>query len=316
MGLQSSLAFLGVLVFGAALSAGVAARFTRPVRRLDAAIHSLSAGDLHARVDVRGKDEVARLGAAFNEMARSLHAHRQREREMTRREKLSALGQLAAGVAHDVRNPLHSMALTLQHLAQAARPESEAKQQEFDESVSVIREEIGRLDELVANFLRFTRAEARQRTVVEPGQLVNETVRLVEKEAARRSVVIRTDVAKGLPDALVDAEGLRSALLNLVLNAFEAMPGGGELLLRASCDGEAFEIEVRDDGRGIEAELQEQVFDFAYTTKDGGHGLGLAMVHQVIVEDHGGEVELDSSVGEGTRIVLRLPVEADAEHGA
>ncbi|MCI0406949.1 MAG: HAMP domain-containing protein, partial [Acidobacteria bacterium] len=114
--------FLGILVLGTILSAGLAARFTRPVRRLDAGIRRLAEGDLDVRVEAEGGDEVGRLGRAFNEMADRLRASRQREADVRRREKLSALGRMAAGVAHDVRNPLHSIGLTLQNLQETARP--------------------------------------------------------------------------------------------------------------------------------------------------------------------------------------------------
>ena len=115
---QSLFVFLGVFVVGMVLSTGLATRFTRPVRKLDAGIRRLSGGDLDVVIDARGSDEIGRLAATFNEMAAKLRATREREKDMVRREKLSALGRLAAGVAHDVRNPLHSIGLTLQHAAE------------------------------------------------------------------------------------------------------------------------------------------------------------------------------------------------------
>jgi len=304
---RSLFLFLGVFLVGTALSAGVAARFTRPIRRLDSGLRRLSEGDLEARVDVRGHDEVARLGGAFNEMTRKLRDHRERSREMTRREKLSAIGRLAAGVAHDVRNPLHSIGLTLQHLQEAGRPEGGERAVEFDRSVEIIRGEIRRLDQLVANFLRFTASEAQARQLVDLGELLDETVRLIKKEAEWRNVEVQLDVDDDVPQIAADGEALRSSILNLVLNSFEAMPDGGQLVLRLRAGEGEVSLEVADDGVGIDPEEQERVFEFAYTTREGGNGLGLAMVHQCVVEEHGGRVSLESRPGEGTRVTLALP---------
>jgi signal transduction histidine kinase len=304
---RSGFVFLGVFVLGTALSAGLATRFTRPVRQLDAALHRLSEGDLDVRVPVRGRDEMARLGKAFNEMAARLRAGREQAREMTRREKLSSLGRLAAGVAHDVRNPLHSIGLTLQHLQEACGPESDDRRRDFDRSLAIIREEIHRLDKLVANFLTFARGDRREREPVGLPELVRETARLVEKEAERRGVRVEI-VAEPVPAVPADVESVRASILNLVLNSFEAMPEGGVLRMRVFATGGEVTLEVADTGRGIPETDRERVFEFAYTTRDGGHGLGLAMVHQVVVEEHGGRVSLDSRPGEGTRVSLVFPV--------
>jgi signal transduction histidine kinase len=277
------------------------------VRRLDAAIRRLADGDLDVRVDVRGRDEVARLGRAFNEMARSLRASRQRARDVVRREKHAALGRLAAGVAHDVRNPLHSIGLTLQHLSDTCRPEAGERAAEFDQAVDVMRGEIRRLDRLVGNFLRFAGGEARERRPVGLAQLLRDTADVVRKEAEWRGVELAVDPGPVEAVVEVDAEAVRSSLLNLVLNSFEAMPDGGRLSLALSAGDAEAAIEVADTGVGIPDADRDRVFDFAFTTRDGGSGLGLAMVYQCIVEDHGGRIDLDSAPGRGTRVRLVLP---------
>jgi len=305
---RSLLLFLGVFVVGMALSTGVASRFTRPIRKLDSGIRRLSDGDLDVKVDVDQKGEIGRLAHTFNEMARKLRANREREREMVRREKLSALGRLAAGVAHDVRNPLHSIGLTLQHLDETARPEGQEQSVEFDRAVGIIRGEIRRLDQIVGDFLSFAKSERRDRSPIDLGPLVEETVRLVRSESDRRRVSIEVSIDESLPAVSVDGEAIRSAILNLILNSFEAMPEGGSLAISLRVEGSEIVLEVADTGEGIPEEEQEHVFDFAYTTRESGHGLGLAMVHHCVVEEHGGRVALDSSPGKGTRVSIALPL--------
>ena len=308
--------FLGVLVVGTGLSGALAHRFTRPVRRLDTAIHRLAEGDLSAQVETDGRDEVGRLGLAFNDMAAKLRASRERERELMRRERLAALGRLAAGVAHDVRNPLHSIGLTLQHIREACAPDSTDARREFDRSIEVIRAEIRRLDELVSDFLRFARSEQRSREATDLGELLVAVSQLVATEAERRRVAVTVDVAPGMAPLQADPGAVRSAVLNLVMNGFEAMPDGGELALSARDRGDRVAVEVRDTGVGIPLEEQENVFDFGYTTRDGGHGLGMAMVHHVVVEEHGGHVALESRPGDGTTVRLELPRSAAATEPA
>lgn len=310
---KSLLLFVSVLVVGSGLAAGFAHRFTLPARRLDAGIRRLSAGDIGVEVEVRGDDEMARLGKAFNEMAAELAKSREREREMARREKLAALGRLAAGVAHDVRNPLHSIGLTVQHLQETCRPERDDARREFDHATTLIRGEIKRLDQLIANFLGFATARAGERSALSVRELFSEVARLVEREAARRQARLEVAVAPDVPAIAVDAAAMRSAVLNLVLNSLEAVSEGGRVTLSARREGEGVVAEVSDDGRGIPEEDRERVFEYGFTTRGDGHGLGLAMVHQVVVEDHGGSVSLESQAGVGTTVTMRLPAASGVE---
>lgn len=304
---RSLFLLLGVFVVGSVLSAGLATRFTRPIRRLDAGIRSLSEGDLDVEVEVRGKDEIARLSGAFNEMTRKLRAARERSREVVRKEKLSALGRLAAGVAHDVRNPLHSIGLTLQHLTETGRPRDADRAVEFDRSLEIIRGEIRRLDQLVGNFLSFATSDRNQKQEVDLAELLRETARLVAKEAEWRKVDVVVRIDESDPVVHGDGEALRSSILNLVLNSFEAMPEGGRLGLHLASGDDGVTLEVTDTGTGIPEADQDRVFDFAYTTREKGSGLGLAMVHQYVVEEHGGRVSLESRPEEGTRVRVVLP---------
>ena len=308
--------FLGVFAVGVVLSTGLASRFTRPIRKLDAGFRRLSEGDLDVRVDVGGKDEIGRLSRAFNEMAGKLRASRDQGRELMRREKLSALGRMAAGVAHDVRNPLHSIGLTLQHLRETARPVEDERATEFDRSLEIIRGEIHRLDKVVGSFLSFARSEQGEREPTDLGDLLRETELLVQKEAERRNVDLVLEIDAETPPVPADAEALRSAVLNLVLNSFEAMPEGGKLVLGLTREDDRVVIEISDTGEGIPKEHQEHVFDFAYTTREGGNGLGLAMVHHCVVEGHGGQVSLDSEPGQGTRVRMALPIQPTSDGGA
>lgn len=310
---RSLFLFFGVFIVGTALSAGLATRFTRPIRKLDSGIRRLTDGDLDARVEVRGKGEVARVSRAFNEMTRRLRENRDRSRELVRKEKLSALGRLAAGVAHDVRNPLHSIGLTLQHLHDTGRPVEAGRASEFDRSLEIIRGEIRRLDRLVGSFLTFAGNEHRERRMVDLEELVRETANLVRKEAEWRNIEIALEIDSPVSEVSADPESIRSAILNLVLNSFEAMPRGGKLAITLESRQEELVLEVSDSGEGIPPADQERVFDFGHTTREAGNGLGLATVHHCIVVEHGGRVALDSRPGEGTRVRLTLPLRREGE---
>jgi signal transduction histidine kinase len=228
------------------------------------------------------------------------------EQEMLRRllrsERLAAVGTMAAGLAHEVRNPLNSASLQLTLLERRlARGEGAA---EVLPIAAIIKSEIDRLDRLVRDFLAFSQPRPLDVKDVDVGTLVAGIAGLIAPVAEAGGVELATEVAPALPPIAGDAERLRQVLLNLTRNAIEAMHGpGGHLTLRAHGDGEMVELDVEDDGPGFSEELP--VFDAFFTTKEQGTGLGLSLVHR-IVADHGGTIRVASRPGR-TCFTLRLP---------
>jgi len=229
------------------------------------------------------------------------------EEEMLRRtlraERLAAVGTLAAGLAHEVRNPLNSAALQLAVLER--RLERGEASDRTTPIVHIIKSEIDRLDHLVRDFLAFAKPAPLEPRPVEVGALLASTAGLIAPEAEAARVELSIDAAAAPPSVAGDAERLRQVLLNLTRNALEAMQGrGGHLTLRARHEGETVEIEVEDDGPGFPNDLP--VFDAFFTTKDQGTGLGLSLAHR-IVADHGGTIRVASRPGR-TCFTFTLPV--------
>jgi signal transduction histidine kinase len=238
--------------------------------------------------------------------------------------KLAALGRLMAGVAHEVKNPLNAMTIHLELLKQklaqhaAVGVPAGASPRGLDEGrgeggpadpskhVNVIADEIRRLDQVVAGFLKFARPDELKLQPVKMDTLVSDVVTTATPEAERHGVTIKVDCPPELPPIHADPGMLRQALLNLALNACQAMPGGGTLKIAARpASRRRVEIDVEDTGVGIAPEHLSRIFDLYFTTKEKGSGIGLSMVYR-IVQLHDGEVEVQSTPGMGTRFRITL----------
>jgi len=231
--------------------------------------------------------------------------------------KLAALGRLMAGVAHEVKNPLNAMTIHLELLKQklAAVPEpitvpapaGGTRQLDLSKHVTVIADEIRRLDRVVVGFLKFARPEELRLQPVQLSTIISEVVSMSAPEAEQRGITVRVECPMNLPDINADPGMLTQAVLNLALNACQAMPSGGTL--RLSCHSAArrrVQIDVEDTGVGIPPENLSKIFDLYFTTKDTGTGIGLSMVYR-IVQLHDGDVEVESTPGRGTRFRLIFP---------
>ena len=235
---------------------------------------------------------------------RSIPTADQRSRRLI--ERYQEIAELAGRLAHEIKNPLSTMSLNLQLLAEEFREESDQRAQRALRKIHVMQTECARLEQILNDFLRFARLKDLRLRETSLNDLVEKMVDFFAPQAAEHHIVIRTSLAPELPPIQVDEDYFRQALFNLMVNAQEAMPNGGEMMFRTGHDPTGLWLEIIDTGQGIDSELQGDVFRPFFTTRRDGSGLGLPTARK-IVEAHGGTISLQSDVGKGTRFRIALP---------
>jgi signal transduction histidine kinase len=294
----------GVLL-GLALSFWTASRMTRPVRELASTVRDVAGGNWDARAPVESTDEVGQLAQDFNRMTEQLVEQRDR---MIQAERVAAWRELARRLAHELKNPLFPLQITIENLQRARQASPEQFDEVFRESTSTLLAELDNLKTIVGRFSDFARMPAPHLEAVELNQLVREVTKLfdAQMEASDRPRIVKVLQLDGtLPAVSVDLEQMRRALRNLVLNALDAMPKGGTLTLRTQhLDGKVA-LEVSDTGEGLTPEECARLFTPYYTTKQHGTGLGLAIV-QSVVSDHKGTITVRSEPGKGATFRIEL----------
>ncbi len=263
-------------------------------------------------LSVRGghvnEGDEGRLGSLM--FLRDLTEVRRLEAEVRRREKLAAVGNLAAGVAHELRNPLSSIKGYATYFG-GRFPAGSADR----EAAQVMVREVERLNRAIGDLIGLSRPTDIRPRLIGMRRLVEDTLRLIGQDAASRGVAVRFDASPSLPEVAIDPDRMRQVILNLCLNALEAMPDGGELSLSLQPDAEALRLEIRDSGMGIAPDALPHIFDPYFTTKGQGTGLGLATVHKII-EAHGGSISVASEPGQGAAFRILLPLREDGREGA
>lgn len=248
------------------------------------------------------KRQRQRFEKASTELASAYRELRGTVDLLIRADRLKSLGELAAGMAHEIRNPLSAIRGAVDIIAKEISPDSPRRK-----FVGVIEEEVDRLNKLVGEFLNFARPRQPERTPTDLSELVESVVTFTSKEADNNGVRLVTRLDERLRAVPLDREQIRQVLLNLIINAIHAMPEGGTVEVGTSPGSESVELWVRDYGVGIEPGTRDKIFDPFFTTKQQGSGLGLSIAYQ-IVKQHDGEIELRDVDGPGALFVVRLPV--------
>ena len=304
-----------IFVIGLGLIFVVTMRMTRPLETLTMAAKRIEDGDLQSRVNIQRDDEIGTLGVAFDQMAERLM---QRERELKqsqdtlrRADRLSSLGLLTAGLAHEIRNPLVAIRTFTQLLPERY------DDPEFREGFQGLAlKEVDRICGLITDLLSFARPSKPNVAPENVSDVVDNIARILESQAKEKGIIIARQFSANLPRVWIDREQMKQVFMNLILNAIQAMKGPGTITLISRAvskngtqpAGEYVQIEIRDTGVGIpEANLQH-IFDPFFTSKDEGSGLGLAVSHQII-QEHGGFVTVQSRIGAGTSFFVHVPVD-------
>lgn len=288
-------------------------RFTRPIKLLSVAAQKVASGDFSFRVPAERRDEMGQLAAAFNEMTAQLARARELEAQLHEAEKGAVVGRLAAAIAHEIRNPLNYINLTLDHLRSSLAPEDPAKRETFQRLAAQLKAEVLRINRHITDFLKYSRPSTLDFQQVDLRAEAEDALRMIEAQAAENGIKTSVEADAALSGIIADRETLRSVLTNLVINGLQAIDGGGgNIVIKLSNEeGGRVRVEVTDTGRGIAPEDISQVFEPYYSTKDTGTGLGLAIVRKA-VEDHGGTVSVRSKQGSGTTFTIILPVKPEA----
>ena len=253
---------------------------------------------------------LAGLGRRYGALS---ERHARAEEALRRRDRLSAMGELASTVAHEIRNPLNAIGMTAQRLRREfldIAPADGPERPELVELLEVMSSETQRINRIVQQFLDYARPPRLAPRPTHIGEIVSALAERTRPLAAARGVTLETEVSSA-GAALVDASQLQQALDNLVRNAIDASREGGRVALTARCARDGCTIEVRDDGPGIAPEHLPKIFDLYFTTKADGTGIGLAVTQQIVTA-HGGTIEVDSRPGGGTTMTVRLPRAEDA----
>lgn len=294
------------IVLAILLSGWIAARVTRPVEQLAAAAGDVATGNWNAQVPVTSNDELGMLAESFNRMTHELLEQRDRALQA---ERVAAWRELARRLAHELKNPLFPLQLTVENLIRSREQSSELFDETFRESASTLLAEIANLKTVISRFSDFSKMPQPQLRAVNINDVVRDVARLFQAQLTapnREPIECELELASDPVTIAADPELLHRALSNLVLNAMEAMPKQGKLTIRTRLQGDGVHIEVTDTGSGLSYEDCARLFTPYYTSKLHGTGLGLAIV-QSVISDHGGRIRVHSEVGKGTTFTIELP---------
>ena len=301
---------LGILLISTVVTVLLVWRFTRPIAYLSNAAREIADGNLSVRVPGSQRtDEMGQLASRFNEMTAELEKKSELEAQLQQAEKSAVIGRLGSAIAHEIRNPLNYINLTLDHLRAKFAPSNGDDRKNFDKLTGQLKAEVGRINQQITDFLNYSRPAKANLQPIDARKVVEDSLRIVEAETEEKDIKISLVESEGVSKIMGDPEFLRSVFNNLFINAMHAMEStGGRLNVKIAPDGDGkyVDFEISDTGVGISEENLPKIFEPYFSTKETGTGLGLAIV-QKIVDIHNGTISVKSTEGEGTTFILKLP---------
>jgi signal transduction histidine kinase len=305
---RSALYTLAVLFVTTLITGIFVWHFTRPIKELSTAARKVAGGNFDVQVPADRADEMGTLAAAFNEMTAKLGRARELEMQLHQAEKGAVVGRLAAAIAHEIRNPLNYINLTLDHLRSSFAPSDPNKRTTFIRLTDQLKTEVARINRHITDFLKYSRPSKLELQDVDLRMEAEDALRLVEARAEECGIETKIVQDGPLPPIVADREALRSVFTNLVINAVEAINGvGGSISITLSnTPANSVKVEISDSGDGIAADDISKIFEPYFSTKETGTGLGLAIVKKAI-DDHGGTISVASKEGSGTTFTIILP---------
>ncbi len=297
--------FSGIFLFGSVISIAtgmwMSGLLVRPLKALTKGVRSITSGDYQSRVKEEGSHEIKELALGFNSMAEELSKLHALEEELRKRDRLTALGEAAMVIAHEVRNPLGIIKTS----AEVVRKRAQLGASE-ERLLGYVVDEVRRIERLIQDFLDFARPKTPIKAPIKLRMLADRVAALARIEAQKHNVMLKIEETEEHVEALGDIDQIHQALLNLVLNALDSMPEEGILKISVNASPTHASISVSDTGYGISADIMDKIFDPFFTTKAKGTGLGLAKV-QHVAEAHDGSVTCSSKKGEGSTFTIELP---------
>jgi signal transduction histidine kinase len=304
---QSAITVILVAISGLilvnAIGSLIAFSITVPVKKLVKVTERVTSGDLTVEADVRTHDEIGILAKSFNQMTRELKASRDK---LVQSERLAVLGQIAAGIAHDIRNPLTSVKMIVQLLKRKSQDD------DSKESFQVVLDEIDRLEIIVSGLLDFARPMELRLRPANVIDVMKEVVRLMSPNLRHRKIEISVDEAnnKQIQEVMIDIDRMKQVFMNIILNSMQAMPDGGKIIIRCVQDNDSIQINISDTGIGMSEEVLKHAYDPFFSAKSDGTGLGLTNVKKII-ELHGGDIQINSTENQGTKVTIKIKENGD-----
>lgn len=292
-------AALFVFAIGIGIAVFLALKYTEPIHNVVEAAKKVADGDLNQRLPDDRKDEIGELMQSFNFMVQRLQILRETEH-------LSAVGQLSRSIAHEIRNPLNFISLSIDQIRDKYRPGNSGQTANFDTLISSMKQEIQRLNKLVTKFLYYGKPLKLNIQQINLLNILNDVVSLIKARAESDGIDIKEEYGF-LPDMELDPELIKTCLFNVVTNAFQSMPDGGALTIKTEGDNGRLRLSINDTGAGVSGENLPKIFEPFFSTKSEGLGIGLATTKRVI-EEHGGKIYFHSIEGKGSNVMISLPL--------